>query len=58
MTALKIIYTAFDVSCYSLFLIVSIDIDTTYQKTYYTLLTVFLVLLAFMIALNIVNIWR
>ena len=58
MIALKIIYTIFYVSCYGMFLIVSVDLETTYQKTYYFLLTVFSVMLAFMISLNIVNLWR
>lgn len=58
MTALKIIYSGFYISAYGLFLIVSIDIDTTYKKTYYFLLIVFLMFLALLIALQIVNLWR
>lgn len=58
MTALKIIYSGFYISAYGLFLIVSIDIDTTYKKTYFFLLTVFLITFAFLIALQLVNLWR
>ena len=54
---LNIIYTLFYALGYGCFFIVSLDLETMYQKTYYALVIPFLIVLLILVGLRIYIIW-
>lgn len=54
---LKVLYTLFYALGYGCFFIVSLDLETMYQKTYYALVIPFLIVLLILVGLRIYIIW-